>query len=103
MFSRGERYRLSAPTIGVRLDDHGQKVAVMLPGGAIVELVENAEIGGTLLVDWNGNSCHVFSEDLRTRGALVVSSAEPRPRSGRQESKPSHGQPVKNGSKNNSR
>ena len=70
MLTHGRRYRLKTATIAVVVSE-GRKNAEMIPEGAIVKVVNMPAAGSSLSVDWAGNVCEMFKQDLLERGEQV--------------------------------
>ena len=72
----GKRLRLNGPTIAIARDERGCDVAVIVPAGAIVRLMDDvSDTHRFVLVDWGGRVCQMFSVDLRERGTVVARAA----------------------------
>jgi hypothetical protein len=72
----GKRVRLQAPTVAIARDERGCDVAVLVPAGGIVRLMDDVSDENRLvLVDWGGRVCQMFSVDLRERGLVVARAA----------------------------
>jgi len=72
----GKRLRLRAHTIAIARDDRGCDVAVIVPAGAIVRLMDDVtDSNRFVLVDWGGRVCQMFSVDLHERGIVVARAA----------------------------
>jgi hypothetical protein len=70
----GKTFRLNNSVLGIYIDDTLHKIAVALPKGATVLVVET-DLNGNRLVDviWEGKTVMMFTIDLRNRCTLVES------------------------------
>lgn len=68
---RGQRFRIQTPTLAIQSQD-GHTISVMIPQGAIVEVVDGLLAGSRLVdVTWEDKSVMMFTIDLRERGARI--------------------------------
>lgn len=75
--THGKRYRIRTATIALAPDAKGRKVAITIPEGAIVRIVDVPVEGSqSLNVEWEGKTCELFTQDLRDRGEEVSSAGE---------------------------
>jgi hypothetical protein len=67
MSVRGQRYRLTTPTLAIMQHD-GQNCTTTIPNGAVVK-VGNGPLNGNGLVDvmWDGQTAMMFTTDIRER------------------------------------
>ena len=68
----GQRFRMKIPTLAIMTQD-GANIAVMIPKGAEVEVIDGP-LNGNRLVDvrWDGKTVMVFTNDIRDRGERVT-------------------------------
>jgi hypothetical protein len=65
---RGYAFRLKIPTLAV-LIEHGLQIAVTVPAGSIIELVDRPLDGDQLIdVQWGAKTVMMFTTDIRNRG-----------------------------------
>jgi hypothetical protein len=65
----GKRYRIKIATMVLAPDAQGRKLAITIPEGGIVQLVDGPVEGSrSLKVRWEGQTCEMFTQDLRDRG-----------------------------------
>ena len=64
---RGNTYRLQTSTLAIFTYDDGHKIPIMIPEGAMVEVL--GEMNGNRLIDviWEGKPVLMFTIDLRNR------------------------------------
>jgi hypothetical protein len=67
-----QRFRMKIPTLAITTQD-GANIAVMIPKGAEVEVIDGP-LNGNRLVDvrWDGKTVMVFTNDIRDRGERVT-------------------------------
>ena len=68
---RGQRYRLTKPTIAV-LFVESQKAAVTIPAGAEVRALNDPEESNPFMdFEWEDQLIEMFVQDIRERGELI--------------------------------
>ena len=67
-----ESYRLNQPILSIHSDDHGTRIPLTVPPGAVV-VVTNGPLDGQRMVDvqWDGKIVMMFTVDLRARATLT--------------------------------
>ena len=67
----GQRFRLKSPTLAIMTQD-GANIAIMIPKGAEVEVIDGPLNGNWLLdIRWECKTVMVFTNDIRDRGELT--------------------------------
>jgi shikimate kinase len=67
----GQRFRLKSPTLAIMTQD-GANIAIMIPKGAEVEVIDGPLNGNRLLdIRWECKTVMVFTNDIRDRGELT--------------------------------
>jgi hypothetical protein len=77
----GRRFKLREPVIATALDNHGNRVAAMVPTSSVIEIISRTASGLRILdVSWDGKVFAMFESDIAERGdELRDRTAEPRP------------------------
>jgi hypothetical protein len=77
----GRRFKLREPVIATALDNHGNRVATMLPTSSVIEIVSRTASGLRILdVECDGQIFAMFESDIAERSIeLSEQTTEPRP------------------------
>jgi hypothetical protein len=68
----GVLYRLTKPTLGILSSEANHKIPVTIPCGAVIVLIEYAEDGKFVDVEWEGKQVRIFTLDLQSRGEMIL-------------------------------
>jgi hypothetical protein len=73
----GQRFRLKSPTLAIMTQD-GANIAVMIPKGAEVEVIDGPLNGNRLVeIRWECKTVMVFTNDIRDRGERITEALDP--------------------------